>query len=58
MTLCGYKRFGKISGHWCNECPPSAEYVSLEKKESALLLEINKKLREKAGGKKKCQKLE
>jgi hypothetical protein len=49
MTLCGYKRFGFIGGHWCNECPPSYEYAAIEKKEAQELSEINRKLREKAG---------
>ena len=49
MTLCGYKRLGYIGGHWCNECPPPAEYAVIEKKEAQRLLEINKKLREKSG---------
>ena len=40
--LCRYKREGKVSGHWCNECPPMAEYVKIEKKEHQDFLKANK----------------
>jgi len=55
MTLCGYKRFGFIGGHWCNECPPPAQYFAIEKKEAQRLVEINKKLREKSGRSKRVR---
>jgi hypothetical protein len=48
MTLCTYRNTGKIGGHWCNECPPLAEYFAIEKKEMAALAALNKKLREKS----------
>jgi hypothetical protein len=55
MTLCGYKKFGYIGGHWCNECPPSTQYFQIEKKEAAELAALNKKLREKTGRSKRVR---
>jgi hypothetical protein len=42
VMLCRYKREGKIGGHWCNECPPMAEYIKIEKKEHQDFLKANK----------------
>lgn len=40
--LCRYKREGKVSGHWCNECPPMHDYIKIEKKENQEFAKANK----------------
>jgi hypothetical protein len=42
VMLCRYKREGKIGGHWCNECPPPAEYAKIERKEHEAFLKANR----------------
>lgn len=49
--LCRYKREGKVSGHWCNECPPMAEYVKIEKKEHDSFLKANQERAKRKSGK-------
>lgn len=42
VMLCRYKREGRIGGHWCNECPPPAEYAKIERKEHEAFLKANR----------------
>jgi hypothetical protein len=51
VMLCRYKREGKVSGHWCNECPPMAEYTKIEKKENQDFLKANKERAKRKSGK-------
>ena len=49
--LCRYKREGKVSGHWCNECPPMDEYAKIEKKEHESFLKTNRERANRKSGK-------
>jgi hypothetical protein len=40
--ICKYSREGSVSGHWCNMCPPVADYKRIEKAEELAWKERNK----------------
>jgi hypothetical protein len=44
-SMCAYKRGEPFftSYHWCNECPPMKEYLSLEKTHKAAWAKRNEK---------------
>jgi hypothetical protein len=46
MTLCTYIKTGLIGGHWCNECPPLAEYFKIEAAEKKAFSLSNQKKKE------------